>query len=872
MTRGQRLAETNPEFIHRLASLTLEEARQMLGTSAEALLKSVESEPFDSEQAYLADGLFRVMIPQRKNDGKASRRKVVVAVRPDRRQPSGLALSCTACSDGCTHQALALHYLLTYKVELGLMPPTEEALLQLAPEPSPEELLSQAISDRRERARLESMEIRPLTPDVVWSDYLVTSRKSGRSYRVALRGMEPGESYCSCPDFRANTLGLCKHLLRVQEHVKRVYTAEARSKKFVPEEIAVHLTYGELVEVRLLIPENLPVEIAPLLELYRDRAVTDLSHLVHTLAKIRMAQVPVVIYPDAEEFLQQEFDRRRMKAMTESLGHDDENHPWRTELLTTPLLGYQLEGAAFLACAGRAILADEMGLGKTIQALAAIEILFRELDISKVLVVCPASVKSQWRNEILKFTTHSVQLVGGSIETRHEQYGAAPFTICNYEQVLKDHVSIAAKRWDVVILDEGQRIRNWETRTAQAIKSLRSRFAFVLTGTPLENKLDDLYSIMQFIDDRRLSPAFRFFPRHRMIDQKGRFVGYRNLDELRERLAPVFLRRTRSQVQQQLPPCSVHQVLIAPTSAQRQVHARHFAQISRIARKSHLHELDLMLLRKELLYCRLAANSPELVDDQIVGESSKLDRLSEMFDEMFEGHFEKAIVFSEWTRMLDLIEPLLDSRNLPYVRIDGQVSQRERAASVSQFEDDPGTRVLLASNAAATGLNLQTASIVINVDLPWNPAILEQRIARAHRMGQEKPVQVYVLVTEETFEERLLKTLEGKEQLARAVLDEGAEIKEVWLTNGSDSLRAELQGLLEPDPATTGERQPALASAGMLVDQATSAQVHAIRDRLKHYVERDPQGRWQLRIPLASENALDELAKTFQQWVGEAVD
>jgi superfamily II DNA or RNA helicase len=872
MARGQRLAESNPEFAQRLASLTMDHARELLGPTGEALLKEVEGETLDEEQAYLTDGLFRVMIPQKRNDGKGSRRKVVVALRPDRRQPLGISLSCTACSDGCAHQALALRHLLTHKIELGLEVPTADQLVQIAPEPSEDELLTRAIADRKERARVESMEIRPLHPDSVWSDYIVTSKKSGRTYRVALRGMEPGDSYCNCPDFRANTLGLCKHLLRVQEHVKRVFTAEARAERFVPREIAVHLTYGERLDVRLLIPEGLPAELDAILEPYRGAAVTDLSRLVQTLAKIRVANVPVVIFPDAEEYLQQAFDRRRMEAITHTIRTEAENHPWRTELLASPLLPYQLEGAAFLACAGRAILADEMGLGKTVQALAAIEILFREIEISKVLIVCPASVKAQWRGEIHKFTPHEVQVVGGTAETRGEQYGQASFTICNYEQVLRDHAAISSHRWDVVLLDEGQRIKNWETRTSQAIKSLRSRFAFVLTGTPLENKLDDLYSIMQFIDDRRLSPAFRFFSHHRMLDQKGRFVGYRNLDELRERLAPVLLRRTRQQVRQQLPPCSVHHILIAPTPQQRQVHAKHLAQVSRIAKKPHLHELDLMLLRKELLYCRLAADSPELVDDQVVGESSKLDRLAEMFDEMFEGHFEKAIVFSEWTRMLDLIEPLLESRRLPFVRIDGSVPQRERSALITQFEDDPGTRLLLASNAAATGLNLQAATIVVNVDLPWNPAVLSQRIARAHRMGQEKPVQVYVLITEETFEERLLKTLEGKEQLARAALDESAEINEVWLTSSADSLRTEIQTLLEDEAVPTAGRPAEPLPFGTMVDSATSAQILAIRRRLQHYLERDAQGRWQLRIPLANENALDELATTFQQWVGEAVE
>ena len=190
------------------------------------------------------------------------------------------------------------------------------------------------------------------------------------------------------------------------------------------------------------------------------------------------------------------------------------------------MLPYQLEGIAFAAGVGRAILADDMGLGKTIQGVGVAEILAREAGIGRVLVVCPASLKSQWRNEIHRFSDRSVQLVTGSAAERARQYdNDSFFTVCNYEQVLRDILAIERVRWDLIILDEGQRIKNWESKTARVIKGLKSPFALVLSGTPLENRLDELYSVVQFVDDRRLPPAFRFFHRHRVVDENGQGAG-----------------------------------------------------------------------------------------------------------------------------------------------------------------------------------------------------------------------------------------------------------------------------------------------------------------------------------------------------------
>ncbi len=298
------------------------------------------------------------------------------------------------------------------------------------------------------------------------------------------------------------------------------------------------MLYGEEMTLHLQLPDKPDEEVVKLAGRLTDGPIEDVRKLVEFLGQMERQGRNVTVYPDAEELIQRQLFQQRMSNRMEAIRGKSADHPLRTQLLKIPLLPYQLEGIAFAVGNGRAVLADDMGLGKTIQGVGAAEMLAREAGISKVLVVCPASLKSQWRNEIQRFCDRSVQLVVGGAAQRAGIYeNDAFFTVCNYEQVLRDILAVERTRWDLIILDEGQRIKNWQSKTARMIKGLRSPFALVLSGTPLENRLDELYSVMQFVDDRRLPPAFRFFHRHRVVDEKGKVLGYKNLDLLRERLA-----------------------------------------------------------------------------------------------------------------------------------------------------------------------------------------------------------------------------------------------------------------------------------------------------------------------------------------------
>ncbi len=205
-------------------------------------------------------------------------------------------------------------------------------------------------------------------------------------------------------------------------------------------------------------------------------------------------------------------------------------------------------------------------------------------------------------------------------------------------------------------------------------------------------------------------------------------------------------------------------------------------------------------LKKALLMCRMAANSTYLVDKQAPGYSTRLGYLNDLLDRLFQEQGRKVVLFSEWTTMLDLIEPMLDARRLRYVRLDGSVPQKQRQQLVNEFQANSNCKLFITTNAGSVGLNLQAANTVINVDLPWNPAVLEQRVGRAHRMGQKRPVQVYVLVTEETIGDNLLATLAAKRDLALAALDADSEVDAVDLVSSIEDLKQRLEVLLGAKP------------------------------------------------------------------------
>jgi hypothetical protein len=662
-------------------------------------------------------------------------------------------------------------------------------------------LREEQIDIRRQRAKAGKFTIENLGKNRVFSDYKVTNPDSGGRYTVTVRGFEVGDNACTCPDFKSNTLGTCKHVEAVLDHLKDELPPHLQKKKAAVTRPEIVLNYGEQLRLEIHLPARHSDKLGRLAATYFDEKClwSGRGKYRDLIRDVEAVPEEVAFHSDALDFADREIERAEMLAREQEWLKQLDAGTLELKLLGVPLYDYQTRGALFLACRGRSILGDDMGLGKTAQTLAAVELLARERGVQKVLVVAPASVKYQWEGEIRKFTGRPVQVIEGGPDERRDQYEQATFyRLVNYEQVVRDREAINAWKPDVVVLDEAQRIKNWEAKTSREVKKLRSRYAIVLTGTPLENKLEELYSIVQFVDERRFGPAFQFLHEHRVLDESGNLKGYRNLEKIRERLAPIFLRRTRGEVLTQLPPRTDNTVFVELAPGQRGPYEEQRVTLARLLQKNYLTDLDRKRILASVVNMRTICDSLFLFDRQ-TRVSPKLDEFAELVPELIgsqesgagsqtaeaaspptpdprlptPGH--KLVVFSQWETMILEAARVLDALGVGYAVLHGGLPGQARKEVLEKFKTDPRCAVFLSTDAGGTGLNLQVADTVVNLELPWNPAVLEQRIARVHRMGQSRPVRVVNFVTRGTIEEKVLRTLGAKQGLFTGVFEGDAD-------------------------------------------------------------------------------------------------
>jgi superfamily II DNA or RNA helicase len=695
-------------------------------------------------------------------------------------------------------------------------------------------LREEQIDIRRRRGVEGKFRIQNLGRNRVFSDFQVTNPATGGQYRVAVRGFDVGDNSCTCPDFRTNTLGTCKHVEAVLAALSEETPPRLRQRKAAVVHPEVYLSYGEQLRLGLHLPPRHSDRLREVAETFFDAHGLWKGGDRYDDVVTALDTVPehVTIFSDAMEFIERETDRREMAGREQELVAQLERGELRLDLLKVPLYPYQVRGALFAAYRGRCILGDDMGLGKTVQALAAAELLARERGIERVLVVAPASVKYQWETEIRKLCDRPVQVIEGNHPARRSQYAQPTFyRLINYELVLRDLEELNAWQPDLIVLDEAQRIKNWESKISRAVKRLRSRYALVLSGTPLENKLEELYSIVQFIDDRRLGPAFQFLHEHRVLDAQGNLLGYRNLDKIRERLEPILLRRTRAEVLSQLPARTDNTVYVEMADAQRGPYAEQQFTLARLVHKKYLTEVD----RRRILCClanmRMLCDSTFLCDRQ-TNVSPKLEEFAELLRELVHEGPHKVVVFSQWEMMLRKTAEVLDGLKVGYATLHGNVPTKERRALLERFRDDPECRVFLSTDAGGTGLNLQAADTVINLEVPWNPAVLEQRIARVHRMGQHRPVRVINLVTRDSIEERVARTLETKRSLFEGVFEgttDEVSLEALGRPSFLDTVRDLVAGeearppVPDVAPAPAADPRQALVQAGVQFLEALAA-------------------------------------------------
>jgi superfamily II DNA or RNA helicase len=681
--------------------------------------------------------------------------------------------------------------------------------------------ISVQIERRRQRAREEITKITNKGSHPLFSQFEVTS-VSGHSYRVEIRSLDELHNTCTCPDYKTNLIGTCKHIESVLFHLKDEYAYQLDELvKQRPRGTKIYLHYGVDITVRVELPLPKRPAVQELLTRYFDPAgvligapLQALSALSAALERLAPRDRSLVIIDETvRQHLELLQDREETQRQKEWFLEQVERGNRSYGVLSTRLYPYQEEGAMHLVFGRRAMLADDMGLGKTVQAIAASAMLKELRDIKQVLVICPASLKHQWAREIRRFTSLSVTVIEGKKEDRRKLYtDDSFFKIINYELIRFDDDEIFDLCLDLVILDEAQRIKNWRAKTAQMVKRLLSRYAFVLTGTPLENRIDELYSIFQFLDPRILGPLWHFNDRFYQLEKKPRggykVLGYQNLDELRALIKPYSLRRTRDEVLTDLPERTDNNFFVEMTAPQwkaydefKETLARLVAKARRIPLSPKEREILLMCLVKMRLICNaLALHDKELPPKDHEKTGPKLGELDQILRDEIASNGHKAVIFSQWTGMLELTEPIIQRIGLGYVKLTGDVPSSKRGDLIERFFNDPDCRVFLSTDAGGVGLNLQAASLVINLDLPWNPAVLEQRIARAHRHGQPHSVQVINLVAKGTIEERMLDTLAAKRNVFAGVFGSDEAPTAIKFEDTGQSLLQQLDELIQEQP------------------------------------------------------------------------
>ena len=643
---------------------------------------------------------------------------------------------------------------------------------------------------RRQFGREQAFELENIGDEPFFSEFRVSNPASKSSYRVAIRGPGPGGNFCSCPDYATSELGTCKHIeftLARLEKKRGAKAAFARGYQPAFSELYLRNDGKRSVYFRAGTdcPPGLRKAAADLFDTAHDGILPDarLGELEPFMALASKSGHEVRAYDDALDFIAGRRDAERRVARLEQLFPRGAADPALLKLLKTPIYPYQAEGALFAVRAGRALIGDDMGLGKTIQAIAATEILARHFGVAQSagdlpdLAQIPVAERDRCGFRDGAAST-SARVINGGRAQREKDYALDDFCkITNYEKLSADLDLIAAWAPDLVIVDEAQRVKNWNTIAARALKRIDSPYAIVLTGTPLENKLEELISIVQFVDQHRLGPTWKLLHEHQVKDEAGRVTGYTGLEQIGQTLAPIMIRRRKSEVLRQLPSRTDQNLLVPMTEMQMLYHQENADIVARIVQRwrktKFLSDKDQRRLTCALQNMRMSCNSTYLLD-QDTDHGVKADELAALLEDLFAEPDAKAVVFSQWTRTHDILIRRLEARGLGYVSFHGGVPSEKRPALVERFRDDPACRVFLSTDAGGTGLNLQHASTLVNMDLPWNPAVLEQRIARIHRMGQKRPVRVINFVAKGTIEEGMLSVLAFKRSLSAGILDGGS--------------------------------------------------------------------------------------------------
>ena len=441
--------------------------------------------------------------------------------------------------------------------------------------------------------------------------------------------------------------------------------------------------------------------------------------------------------------------------------------------LQATLRDYQQEGFTWLSRLAHwgvgACLADDMGLGKTLQAIALI---LTRCDQGPTLVIAPTSVCMNWASEAERFSPSlTVKPFGpGDRQQMLDTLALGDLVVCSYGLLQQDNEAkmLAQVKWQNIVLDEAQAIKNQDTKRSQAAMALQGDFKILTTGTPIENHLGELWNLFRFINPGLLGSLESFNQRFANAIERDRDEVAQ--EALRQLIQPFILRRTKDQVLKELPSrteitlqVELSDQEMAFYEALRREAVEKLANSDAHAGQNHLQVLV------EIMRRRRACCNPKLVRPELGLPSAKLDQFGEVLAELLDNDH-KALVFSQFVDHLTILREYLDQQKIPYQYLDGSTPAKQRKKRVDAFQNGEGDVFLISLKAGGTGLNLTAADFVIHMDPWWNPAVEDQASDRAHRIGQQRPVTIYRLVAQGTIEDKIVALHKTKRDLANSLL------------------------------------------------------------------------------------------------------
>lgn len=578
---------------------------------------------------------------------------------------------------------------------------------------------------------------------------------SKRLYTVEIFGLNDGKllAACQCPDYRHNEIAYCHHIAGIErlaaasEQVKTKLKFHNQNLDFFPLKV-IHYNPSSKKIVTF--------------------GCGDTIH--KTVSAIEQDKEPPPIIVDVN--------------LTTEVERIKREHPYEKNLLEddVELYDYQQEVFYRLIAAKRAVCSLSMGAGKTLTAICCYSWILHNIhENSKMLVIAPNSLLTQWEDEINRVKPNIKTKILKKDYDIHNWQNNTQVGIINYQMAQRYYEALAKDKIDVVVADEIQFVKNSESKTWKALKKLSFEYFFALTGTPVENGLEDFYSIMSLIEPTLLGPKWKFdYTYHTITELKPLKIvygGVKDIDVLKTKVE----NRLFSYTKLKLPPRTNHEVRIALETPEANSEANYMEMVARFASKFANRPptfQELCILQGFLLRARQSCNSDELITKQPSKHlPAKVSRFVDLVIELTQVQKRKVVVFSEWTQMIAILKKHLLANNIDSTEFTGDQNIKQRKEAVKRFSTDPNCSVFFASDAGGTGLDgLQKVSdAVIHIELPWNPAKLDQRSGRVYRLGQKNPVDVYYFISKGTIEESIETALFRKRSVRQALM-EGTDI------------------------------------------------------------------------------------------------